>query len=122
MDSSRKRAQDYAERLLSRPRGDLQVTLSRGRTGVSLLHEKRVLTHCHNSRVGQLQAVFMAEALGLRLPPDGGRATAEVSTGVLFRALSISSLDLRKPEARRLLRELLDTAAIQRGASADATA
>jgi hypothetical protein len=118
MTISRKRAQEYADQLLARPRSEVPVSLRRTSTGVTLLHEGRALTRCHASRVGNLQAVFMAQALGVNLPERGSTVSTEVSTGVLFRALSISALNLRQPEARMLLTELLATAAVQRGAEA----
>ena len=43
-------------------------------------------------------------------------ATAKVGTGVLYRAIGASSLDLRRPEAQVVLQQLLATAALQRGA------
>lgn len=115
MAVSRKHAQDYAERVLSRPRSDFQVTLKRGKGGTTLLYQGRAVTKCHASRVGTVQAVYMARALGLELPAIGGRVTAEVPGGVLYRAVSISTLDLRRPEARQVLVQLLATAEMQRG-------
>ena len=62
----------------------------------------------------------MAEALGVELPENNGETVeAFVSSGVLYRAVAISSLDLRKPEPRVLLGRLLGTAALQRGAAFD---
>lgn len=113
--SSRRRAQDYAESILARPRSDYAITLRSGRTGVSLLHRGRVLTRCHNSRVGTLQAIYMAEALGVAVPVVGSVANAVVPSGVLYRALAISGLNLRLPEARQVLARLLEVARIQRG-------
>ena len=114
MSISRTRAQDYAETILNRPGGELAVTLKRGKAGATLLYRGRALTRCYASRVGDMQSVFMAEALGVKLPPVGGRVTTKVPGGVLYRAVAISSLDLRRPEARQLLLQLLATAAMQR--------
>ena len=116
MAISRKRAQDYAESVLNRPRGETPVTLRRFRNGCTLFYGRRALTKTHASRVGELQAEFMAQALGLEVPPEvGGSASTRIASGALYRAIAISSLDLRRPEARVLLGELLTTAAMQRG-------
>ena len=114
MSISRKRAQDYAETVLARPRSDFPVTLARGKGGTTLLYRRRALTKCHASRVGAMQATYVARALGVELPPLGGRVTARVPAGVLYRAVAISTLDLRRPEARQVLARLLMTAEMQR--------
>ena len=116
MAISRRRAQDYAEEFLSRPRGETPVVLRRHNSGVTLLHGRRALTKTHASGVGLAQAEFMAEALGVGIPPLGGEVHAKVATGVLYRAIAASSLDVRRPEARMVLAQLLRTAAMQRGA------
>jgi hypothetical protein len=61
-------------------------------------------------------AAFMAQALGVDLPPVGEAVTVQVSSGTLWRAVGISSLDLRKKEARVLLGRLLNEAEMQRAA------
>ena len=114
MSISRKRAQDYAERVLARPRSDMPVTLKRGKGGATLLYRGRALTKCHASRVGAAQAAYMAQALGVELPPMGGKVIVQVPGGVLYRAVAISSLDLRRAEARLVLAQLLATAEMQR--------
>ncbi len=114
MSISRKRAQDYAESVLSRPRSDFQVTLKRGKGGATLLYQRRALTKCHASRVGTVQAIYMARALGVELPPLGASVQAEIPGGVLYRAVAVSTLDLRRPEARQVLAQLLATAEMQR--------
>ena len=54
--------------------------------------------------------------LGIELPQKiGDEITASVATGVLYRAISASCLDLRKNEALIVLNQLLSTAALQRG-------
>ncbi len=115
MSISRRRAQEYAETLWERPSPHLPVILSRGKTGVTLLCRGRAVTRCHASRVGMWAAAFMGQALGLELPPEGGFVRTVVSTGVLWRAVGISGLDLRSREARMLLRHLLEEAEMQRG-------
>ena len=61
----------------------------------------------------------MAEALGVEVPPLGSSVDARVSTGVLWRAISISCLDLRKRESFLILERLLAEADMQRGAGSD---
>ena len=115
MGVSRKRAWPYADELLSgQGRGAVPVVLRRSTTGVTLLHNGRALTHCYASGVGRVAARLVAEALGVPLPPIGGAVEATVSTGVIYRAISISSVDLRIPEALPLVERLLQEAVEQR--------
>jgi hypothetical protein len=113
---SRIKAQDYAEQVLNRPGGEKPVTLRRSKTGTTLLHEGRALTKAHASGVGEMQAKLMALALGVELPAIGGSVDARVPSGVLYRAVAVSSLDVRRPEAQAVLGQLMNTAAMQRGA------
>ena len=116
MGRSRASAIEYAERLINRPRGETSVVIRRTRSGYTLLHQRRALTRTHASGVGALQAQAMALALGVELPSEvGGEAEAKVGSGVLYRAIAASSLDLRRPEAQVVLEQLLSTAALQRG-------
>lgn len=114
MGVSRSKAWEFAEGLLDVPRRSVPVTLRHGKTGVVLLHRGRVLTRCYSSKVGQWGARFMAEALGVELPAQGQSISTSVSTGVLFRAISISSLDLRKPATHAILERMLEEAEFQR--------
>ena len=116
MAISRTRAQDYAESVINRPRGETPVTLRRHKNGVTLLHGGRALTKTHASKVGEVQAELMAEVLGVELPSAGSDVSVKVASGVLYRAIAVSSLDPRRPEARVLLGQLMRTAAMQRGA------
>ena len=61
-----------------------------------------------------MQANYMALALGVELPPLGGKVSTRVPGGVLYRAIAISTLDLRRPEAREVLARLMVTAQMQR--------
>ena len=116
MSISRTRAQDYAEKVLNRPRGESTVTLRRNKNGVTLLYQGRALTKTHASRIGELQARGMAMALGVELPKEvGGEVSARVGSGVIYRAIAISSLDLRREEAQALLGMHMETAFRQRG-------
>lgn len=115
MGVSRKRAWERADTLLSsRGTRSVPVVLRRGKGGVTLLHGGRAITHCHNTKNGRLAAGLVAEALGVEVPAIGASVEATVSTGVLYRAVSISSIDLRIPEARPLVRRLLEEAVEQR--------
>ena len=114
MGISRSKAQDYAEEILEKPRSAIPLILKRSKSGVTLLHRGRAVTKCHATGVGKLQAEFMAEALGAELPELGSSTSIEVPAGVFYRAIAISSLDLRKPEARVLLEQYLATAQMQR--------
>ena len=116
MSISRLKALDHAESIVNRPRGETNLVLRCNKNGFSLLHNGRVLTKTHASKVGQLQANALAMVLGIELPQKiGDEITASVATGVLYRAISASCLDLRKNQALIVLNQLLSTAALQRG-------
>ena len=83
------------------------------------MNRGRALTRCYLSRSGMRSARFMAEALGVKVPPLGGSVDARVSTGVLWRAISISCLDFRKEESLVLLERLMAEAEMQRGSGSD---
>jgi hypothetical protein len=120
---SRKKAwEQYAEDFINVPRRSVKVTLRHTKSGVTLLHEGRVLTRCYNSKVGRYCAQFMAQSLGLQVPPLGQSAEADVSTGVLFRAISIASLDLRNQATHPILQRMLEEAEFQRTSAGGATA
>ena len=116
MAISRTKAQDYAESVLNRPGGEKPVVLRRHKSGATLLHRGRALTKTHATNVGAMQAQLMAEVLGVDLPPVGGEVATKISSGVLYRAIAVSSLDVRRPEAQAVLEQILNTAAMQRGA------
>ena len=88
---SRAKAWEYAEGILDIPKRRVTVTLRHGKSGVVVLHEGRVMTRCYNSQVGRVAARYMAKALGVEVPEAGKSVETAVSTGVLFRAISISS-------------------------------
>ena len=119
MSVSRRRALEYADSVISVPRAHVRVTLRQIRDGVTLLHEGKALTKCYVNRSGMRAAHYMAEALGVEVPPLGSSVEARVSTGVLWRAVSISCLDFRKEESMLLLKRLLEEATMQRGAGSD---
>jgi len=111
------KAQDYAEAILNRPGGEKPVVLRRHKNGTTLLHRGRALTKTHASRVGEVQAELMAEVLGVELPAVGGEVATKVASGVLYRTIAVPSLDVRRPEARAVLAQLMNTAAMQRAPS-----
>ena len=115
MSVSRKRAWPYAEQLLSRPSGRVPVVLRHGKGGITLLHQGRALTRCYGTKSGKIAAELVAQALGVQLPPVGNSVEATVSTGVLYRAISISSIDMRIAEVWPLVERLLEEAQEQRG-------
>ena len=63
----------------------------------------------------------MTRALGVHVPPIGESVKARVSTGVLFRAVSIASLNFDIEESFVLLERWLEEAALQRTGSSDNT-
>lgn len=117
MAISRRRALEYADQVVEIPRAHVLVTLRHTKGGVTLLHQRRALTKCYITRPGMRAARYMAAALGVRVPSIGESIQARVSTGVLWRAISISCLDLRKPETTPILERLLEDAERQRGAA-----
>ena len=116
---SRKRALDYAEEVISVPRAHVRVKLRQVKDGITLLHGGKALTKCYINRSGMRGARYMAEALGVEVPALGNSVEAMVSTGVLWRAISISCLDFRKKESFTLLERLLAEARMQQGAGSD---
>ena len=120
MPTSQVNVTDYADELIETPRAHLRLQLQQNEDGLVLLHEDNTLVECPLTREGMAAAGFMAQALGVKIPPLGETAMARVSTGVLFRALSIVGLDFEKEESFVLLERLLDEAQMQRGASSDA--
>lgn len=114
MSVSRNKAWPYAEQLLSRPSRRVPVVLRHGKGGVTLLHRGRALTKCHATVTGRLAAKLVAQALGVQLPSVGNSVEATVSTGVLYRAISISSIDMRIAEVWPLVERLLEEAEEQR--------
>ena len=119
MAVSRKRALEYADEVISVPRAHVRVTLRQVKDGVTLLHQGRALTKCRITRSGMRAARYMAEALGVKVPALGESVEARVSTGVLWRAISISCLDFRRQESFTLLERLLGEARMQRGSGSD---
>ena len=114
MATSRKKALDYAYDLIATPRAHLRVELRQTKSGVSLLYRNRLLTRVYLNRSGMAAASAMAQALGVRVPALGNGVESLASTGLLFRVLSLSTLDYRNPASYELAERLLGEAAAMR--------
>ena len=108
---------EYADELIEVPRSHLRLKLTQDENGLFVTHDERPMIRCHLTRNGMGVAGFVAKALGVPLPALGEEVPARVSTGVLFRALSIARLDLSNEASFVLLDRFLEEAAIQRGAA-----
>ena len=115
MAVSRKEALARGEKAIELPKGQMEITLYHGRSGLTLRYQGKVIARTHASSVGRELAPYVAQALGAPLPELGHSTKAVVSSGVMFRVLSISSLDLRSQEAMMLLHYLLQEAEEMRG-------
>ena len=112
---------DYADELMSVPRAHLRLELTQDQEGLVLVYGGRLLVRCYLTRQGMLAGGFMARALGVSVPPLGESVQARVSTGVLFRAVGVASLDFDSDASQILLDRLLEEAEMQRGGSSDET-
>ena len=112
---------DYADEVMSTPRAHLALELRQDDSGLNLLYRDRPLVQCKLTREGMAAAAYMVKALGAGIPPLGETVVARVSTGVLFRAVSIASLDFSTEESFILLERWLEEAEMQRGGSSDLT-
>ena len=112
---------DYADELIEVPRAHVRLILTQDEGGLLVTHgvtpDERPLMRFHLTRNGMGAAGFVAKALGVTVPALGEEVVARVSTGVLFRALSIARLDLSNEASFVLLDRFLEEAAIQRGAA-----
>ena len=112
---------EYADELISVPRAHVVLELSQDDGGLKLLHQGKTLVECYLTREGMAAAGYMAKALGVDVPALGESVQARVSTGVLFRAVSIASLDFSNRQSFFLLDRWLEEAEMQRRGSSDAT-
>ncbi len=112
---------DYAEEVMATPRAHLALTVTQHEHGLSLTYQDRALVECYLTREGMAAASYMTRALGVHVPPIGESVKARVSTGVLFRAVSIASLNFDIEESFILLERWLEEAALQRTGSSDNT-
>lgn len=112
---------DYADELMSVPRAHVVLDLSQEDSGLKLMHQGKIVVECYLTREGMAAAGYMAKALGVDVPALGKSVQARVSTGVLFRAVSIASLDFNNKQSFFLLDRWLEEAEMQRRGSSDAT-
>lgn len=108
----------YADDLIKVPRAHLRLELTQDEDGLLFRHDGKTLARCYLTDQGMLASGFMAEALGVKLPKLNETVMAAVSTGVLFRVLSIASLDFTNEASYELLDRWLEEARMQRGTSA----
>ena len=115
------RIADYADELISTPRAHLALELRQDDEGLELVYHDRQRVRCFLTRQGMAAANYIATALGVPIPPLGETVRARVSTGVLFRAISIASLDYDVEESYILLERWLQEASLQRTGSSEMT-
>ncbi len=106
---------DYVDDLLAKPNPHVALELFQDETGMKLLHKGKLLVECALTKEGIVSAGYMAKALGSEIPSLGQKITVRVSTGVLFRAVSISTLDFKKEESFVILERLLAESQMQLG-------
>lgn len=105
---------ERGEKAIERPKGEMVIDLYHGKTGLTLRYQGKVIARTSASVSGKQLAPYVAAALGVKLPPVGSMAKAVVSSGVMFRVLSISTIDLRNEESFILLDYLLQEASEMR--------
>ena len=109
----------YAEDLVSIPKAHLALELKQDYNSVKLFHDQDLLVECPITLNGMTAATFMAQALGIDVPPLNKSNKARVSTGVLFRVMAISNLDYSNKESFIILERLLSEARDQLSGSSD---
>ena len=117
MSINKAQIQDNAEIVLSRPSAKISVALKRNKKFVSLSTNNNLIARCFSSRVGLWTAAFMAESLGVDIPDLRNTIYNQVSSGVLWRAVGISNLDLKIKESRTILKRYLEEAEAQRASA-----
>ena len=108
---------EYGDELIATPRAHLRMTLAQDDQGLVLTYQDRDVLRCYLTRNGMLAGGFVAQALGVRLPPLGESSLARVSTGVLYRVLGVCQLDYFEEASYVVLERLLEEAQMQRGAT-----
>ena len=106
---------DYAEELMSVPRAHVRMEYSQTNSGVVLTHEGNALVKCPLTRSGMAAAGFMSQAMGVELPTLNETVNVRVSTGVLFRVITIAGLDFENDASFIILDRMLEEAELQRG-------
>ena len=108
---------DYAEELMSVPRAHVRMEYSQTTSGVQLTHEGNDLVRCPLTRSGMAAAGFMSQAMGVELPTLNETINVRVSTGVLFRVITIAGLDFENDASFAILDRMLEEAELQRGSA-----
>ncbi|MED5429566.1 MAG: hypothetical protein VX383_07900 [Chloroflexota bacterium] len=108
---------DYAEELMSVPRAHVRMEYSQTNSGVVLTHEGNELVKCPLTRSGMAAAGFMSQAMGVELPTLNETINVRVSTGVLFRVITIAGLDFENDASFAILDRMLEEAELQRGSA-----
>ena len=108
---------DYAEELMSVPRAHVRMEYSQTNSGVVLTHEGNELVKCPLTRSGMAAAGFMSQAMGVELPTLNETVNVRVSTGVLFRVVTIAGLDFENDASFAILDRMLEEAELQRGSA-----
>ena len=108
---------EYADELIETPRAHVRLTLEQDPQGLVLTYQGRELLRCYLTPNGMLAGGFVAQSLGVRLPPLGESVVARVSTGVLYRVLGVCQLDYSEEASYVVLERLLEEAQMQRGAT-----
>ena len=115
MDNKHTVTMDYADDLMSVPRAHLALELTQDEGGLKLSHSGKSVAECYLTREGMMAATYLAQALGTKVPPLGETVKVRVSTGVLFRAVSIVNLNFNNEMSYVLLERWLGEAEEQRG-------
>ena len=108
---------NYAEELMSVPRAHVRMEYSQTNSGVVLTHEGNELVKCPLTRSGMAAAGFMSQAMGVELPTLNETVNVRVSTGVLFRVITIAGLDFENDASFAILDRMLEEAELQRGSA-----
>ena len=108
---------DYAEELMSVPRAHVRMEYSQTNSGVVLTHEGNELVKCPLTRSGMAAAGFMSQAMGVELPTLNETVNVRVSTGVLFRVITIAGLAFENDASFAILARMLEEAELQRGSA-----
>ena len=108
---------EFGDGLIEQPRAHLRMTLTQDERGLVLSYQDREVLRCYLTPNGMLAGGFVAQALGVKLPPLGESALARVSTGVLYRVLGVCQLNYSEEASYVVLERLLEEAQMQRGAT-----
>jgi hypothetical protein len=108
---------DYADELMATPSAHIRMELRQEQSGLTLLHNGEKVVECYLNPEGMMAGGFMAQALGVPIPPLGESVPVRVSSGVLYRAIGVADLDYSVEESAIILERLLEEAELQRGSA-----